>query len=87
MKKAYVKPQLFYEDFELSHNIANCSIAEDDTKTQANYSDGHTCTYDYTLVIGEVIFMEGNNKCGVPMDYADGYCYQTGTDGLTFFHS
>lgn len=89
--KKYVKPDLYYENFELSHSIANCHVEGDDIngngrlEERANLSDGNTCTYD----IGIPLFTSGNGNC--IEDYFDSsyekYCYQTGSSGDTLFSS
>lgn len=87
MKKAYVKPEMFYENFELSHNIANCSIEDGDTRSEAHFSDANTCFYEY--VVGN-IFNQGTSGCDAKFEEIPDlqqYCYQTGSFGVTFFHS
>ena len=56
--KPYVKPEMIYEDFQLSHTIANCSPAMNHTKND--------CDFDSTelfgvLGSGETVFSE--NTC------------------------
>lgn len=82
--KKYVKPDLFYEDFQLSRNVASCSVEDDDSMTSANLSDGNSCYYDFW---GAVLFNTSTGSC--ELDYSDleGYCYQTGSAGYSFFHS
>lgn len=83
--KKYVKPDLFYENFELSHSIANCSAA-------LNHTEG-SCTLDpdeapnLYLGAGENIFASGG--CVYTMDelgYED-YCYWTGESANNIFTS
>lgn len=83
--KVYVKPDLFYESFELSHHIASCSVDDDDTKKMTNATNGTNCTY--TLITGDVLFLESNDSCTTKNSVFEGYCYQTGTDGTSFFSS
>ncbi len=53
MKKQYVKPELYFEDFELSANIATgCEAPTNHTKDQCAYSVG-----------GENVFVEGVTNC------------------------
>lgn len=77
MKKAYVKPQLFYEDFELSHNIANCSAS-------LNHGKNGDCHYE---VAGNVTIFLENINCTNSVGSVEGYCYETGMDGFTLFTS
>ena len=53
MKKQYVKPELYFENFELSANIATgCEAPTNHTKDQCAYSAG-----------GESVFVEGVTNC------------------------
>lgn len=83
--KPYVKPVARYENFELSHSVANCSPA-------MNHSQ-ETCDYDSNelfgmLESGETVFNDG---CTYTKDaflgiYED-FCLQTGEDGYNLFTS
>lgn len=85
--KKYVKPDLVYEDFMLSHNIAACNPFDESKDTNAKFSDGATCTYDFVYA-GIVLFSESNTSCeGTPAQYDEEYCLQTGMDGYNFFAS
>ena len=57
--KKYVKPELYYENFELSHTIANCAFALKHAEYDCSYNigvgtifvkDGGTCTMDASEV-------------------------------------
>lgn len=62
MKKQYIKPELYYEDFELAEAITACG-------TIAGPTDGDTCTWD-GLVPGVPVFnMAVNPNCS--LDYVD----------------
>lgn len=70
--KAYVKPELFYERYELSQHIATCGI-------DVNHDDENSCSPlldgDFWPGLGgTVVLQEG---CGVQPEV---YCYTTGTD-------
>lgn len=83
--KKYVKPTLVYENFELSHNIANCSPA-------MNHGEGE-CVYDSNELLGliapdETVF---NGGCTYTLEVFLGLfeetCLQTGTDSYNLFTS
>lgn len=84
--KKYVKPVLVYENFELSHSIANCSPAMNHSK------DG--CDYDSDELFGliepgETVFNSGS--CTITYDafksVFEDICLQTGTEGFNLFTS
>lgn len=70
--KPYVKPELYYENFELAQHIAGCSMSE------INSVDVTSCTAKGTIssVFGtdhsDAWFVDGNNNCTTK---AEGYCY------------
>ena len=43
MKRAYEKPRVYVETFELLEHIASCKANQDYTKV--TYRDGHSCAY------------------------------------------
>lgn len=58
MKKAYKKPRLFAETFELLEHIASCKANQD--ITAVTYRDGNACTYtDANLTL----FYPENSGC------------------------
>ena len=75
--KKYVKPELYYERFELTQTIADCAW-------QVNDNPYGTCTSvgdpKYGLD-GKVLFTE-DRGCN-----AYEYCYMASTDGLRTFKS
>ena len=84
--KKYVKPMIVYENFELSHCIANCSPA-------MNHSQ-KDCTYDSDelfglLNSGETVFNE--SSCTYTLEWFkekyEGYCMQTGSGDYNLFTS
>lgn len=73
--KPYVKPELYYENFELAQHIAGCSL------TWKNSIDPENCTASGT--IGHIHFDPDsnnawflNNSCTLE---PDDYCYTPGT--------
>lgn len=73
MKKTYVKPQIYFEDFQLSANIAaGCGKPINHTM--------ETCQ----PVPGFVLFVDGNSSCQYTTD-KNGVCYQSFfTEGQIF---
>ena len=62
MKKQYIKPELYYEDFELAEAITACG-------TIAGPTDGNICTWD-GFVEGLPMFnSQVNANC--LLDYSD----------------
>lgn len=82
--KKYVKPDLFYEDFELSHSIANCSAALNHTESECTLDPGEAP--GLFLPAGENVF---STICEYTLDelgYED-YCYWTGSSINNIFTS
>ena len=81
--KPYVKPELHYENFELSHTIANCGIS-------MNHKDIDGCKYDSTMLPGlkegETVFTE-DSTCKYGWNKFEGYCLQTGSGSFNLFTS
>lgn len=75
--KRYVKPELFFEQYELSQHVANCAFEP--------AGDGGF-KGDDDLGLGDfIIISEGTGGCEVT-DYED-YCYTSGPDGMNTFNS
>lgn len=83
--KPYVKPELIFEDFQLSHTVANCSPAMNQSQSE--------CDYDSSELAG---LLEGDEKvfndgCTYSVEYFlsmyEDYCLQTGTEGYNLFTS
>lgn len=68
MKKSYVKPQVYFENFQLSASIAGTC----DPKYKFNYSDINSC---YTTVVGTEGTYFAGEACTVKSD-PEGFCYQ-----------
>ncbi len=85
MKKAYCKPELYYESYELSSNIAgNCatglpSVGE---VNMSNYGD---CRVD--VGGGDFLFLAQGIGCNTAPSEGDGYCYQTFATDIMLFNS
>lgn len=81
--KKYVKPDIFYESFELSQNIAVCGW------DMSNLKDKNSC-----VAIGDET--EGNYpvrlftdapRCEATEDKVEHYCYETGSGSMAIFNS
>lgn len=71
--KKYVKPELVYESFELSQQIAACTY---DSKNTANDIACHFTGINPTTGLTMTIFLEGNSNCTTK---AHAYCEHSGT--------
>lgn len=73
MKKKYSKPELYYERYELSSNIAgNCATGLPVGEiTSSNYRD---CTVS---VGGDFLFLDEGIGCNIKPIDGNGYCYQS----------
>jgi hypothetical protein len=81
MKKIYSKPEIVFEDFSLSTNIAgNCEL---DTPLP---SLKDSCGYP---IRGAVVFTDGINACTYkPQDgMHNGFCYHVPTEYNNLFNS
>lgn len=83
--KPYVKPELIYEDFQLSHTVANCNPAMNQSETDCKYESDEL----FGLINSdETVFNDG---CTYSSDYFEeifeDYCYQTGTADFNLFTS
>lgn len=82
--KKYVKPELFYERYELTQHIADCSWE------LKNSSDDRTCNAepdpdDYPGF--QILFHAGQDGCDLTSDKWQDYCYHNGADGYRLFQS
>lgn len=81
--KKYVKPDLFYENFELSHTIANCSLPLNHQVTEVGCGISE---YD-GVSIGVTLFTAGANCDADISIWTDDYCEFTGTSDYNVFTS
>lgn len=81
--KKYVKPDLCYENFQLSRTIANCSPSMNHHETD--------CFLDSSDLGGNPgdfkIFTEGGAICDVGPGAYEKYCVYQSADGFTIFAS
>ena len=84
--KKYVKPELFYEHYELSQHIADCAW-------ELTNSTKDTCSAqadpDYLLdFVNSDLFMDSNNGCAlIPGKNYHAFCYHDGAQGVNVFAS
>lgn len=80
--KAYVKPELFVERYELSQHIAACGI-------DVNYADTTSCDPrldpGFWNGLNDTVF-SAERSCNMAPENIDVYCYTVGTSeaGKTF---
>ena len=81
MKKIYSKPEIMFESFTLSENIAG------DCDTRINNSTEDVCAY--ITRTGLNVFMSSINACTTHEDDGDynGICYHNPIDTKNLFHS
>ena len=76
--KKYVKPELFYERYELSQHIADCAW-------ELQSGDGASCNAaaDQVKIPGEDLFLlvAENAICDISPEVDERYCYQPGNGG------
>lgn len=88
MKKAYSKPELFCEDYELSTAIAgNCTAALHAAYT--NQSSYHSCSYQIGF---DFLFVESSDVCDTYISDGESWagetiCYQALSDAAFAFSS
>lgn len=76
--KKYVKPELFYESYELSQHIAACGW-------DMNSGDPMSCTADGDPDLGNPeirVFVASNDHCKDATIW-EGYCYENSTGNET----
>lgn len=84
--KKYVKPELFYERYELSQHIADCGWELKDPEGNLTWGQGGACkAYPDSKKWGEgyteTLFTEGIG-CTIDSRVSQDYCYQTGSGGM-----
>lgn len=77
--KKYVKPELFFESFELNQQIAACNF----DLVEGTFDEGNhiNCQYAREDIPGATIFMM-ENGCNTVITSIEGYCYQNSTSGM-----
>lgn len=77
--KKYVKPELFYEQFEVSQHIASCS------GEQLNFDSTKTCIVKNGPLEG--LFCGDHCSTDVSGAEIEDYCYTNGEAGMSLFAS
>ena len=73
--KKYIKPELFYERYELAQHIADC-------QWEMNYANENSCIAETDKVAWDGYYdtlFTDQPRCN-NTDW-EGYCYQTGNEG------
>jgi len=84
VKKTYVKPALYLEDFKLSTNIAACGIKLGATEETCSY----TIYAGMPPFIAPIILFSGvNASCTTTMDNQPQYCTEAPTSATNIFAS
>ena len=73
--KKYVKPELFYERFELSQHIADCQW-----EMQFAVGTCHATPDKNHMGRSPNLFTTDNGNCFIKDNNWQNYCYQPGTD-------
>ena len=89
MKKAYNKPALYVESFQLNQSIASTCNVEwgGNTLGKPGHSSKATCGWDMGNMI---MWVDATTGCDTPIDVdadAFGLCYNTPSGGNTIFGS
>ncbi len=79
MKKNYSKPDLYFESFELTANIANCSHLD---FGKANSADINTCSFSF-YGVGDV-FNNGMCVYNTQNGGLEMFCYHTAPTAALF---
>lgn len=84
MKRKYSKPELYYERYELSSNIAgNCATGL--PVVGINPTDYRTCTVN--VGGGDFLFLTEGIGCNTLPIEGDGFCYQSFSTNEMLFSS
>lgn len=81
--KAYVKPELFYERYELSQHIADCALElqlNDSASCYAIPDPNLTTSFNSSWHL----FVTGNGQCDVQYE---NYCYTVDAGGYNLWRS
>lgn len=84
--KKYVKPELFYEHYELSQHIADCAWELTNSTEDTCSAEADT---DYLpMYVNMNLFESDVNGCAlIPGTNYDDFCYHDGAQGVNVFAS
>lgn len=80
MKKTYVKPEVYFENYELSANIA-VGCGTDFSHDNTNFSSPNNCQYFFGT---DKVFQ---NLTSCTLTNPDKFCYNVPTDSQVIFSS
>lgn len=78
--KPYVKPELYFESFELAQHIAGCNLELMKSGDPANCAASGTIGKD----TADSWFIDGNRNCNI---LVEGYCWTNSSMSLTTINS
>lgn len=81
--KKYVKPELFYERYELTKHIADCSWELQSGSDSQCYAKPDAEDYPGF----QQLFHAQQDGCQMTSDKWQDYCYHNGADGYRLFQS
>lgn len=82
--KTYVKPDLYYEDFELSTHVATCDW---DVTTSKNIYECAATADEDSGMPGMTLFYSSNELCMYNEENYSEYCWTNGSSSMTVFNS
>lgn len=82
--KAYVKPELFYERYELSQHVAAC--AWDRIATEGVCGFKGNAIGDQEFPVPGIVIIDGDTP-GCEWKDDQVYCYTGGAEGISLFNS
>lgn len=83
--RAYVKPELFYENFELAQNIAACDVSYK-VNGQVTYADMNTCYASHPNLGDYGIYLFTNNA-NCDSAALDDFCIEVSASHVTTWKS
>ena len=84
--KKYVKPELFYERYELSQHIADCAW-EMNQGSKENCNASPDLEIFFWLTEENTLFTDTPRCNMIPGVHTEDYCYQSGADGMSTHNS
>lgn len=85
MKKSYVKPQVYFEDFQLSASIA-AGCGSGLNRTDANFGSANSCSYDLEG-FGNIFLSRSTCETVPPDESLEMACYHNPDDVQRLFSS
>ena len=82
--KKYVKPEMFFDQFELSQHIADCMLEYTESSNQQAAETCVAFTDPDLWGSSFPVFIEINTSC---VEKIEEYCYTGGTNGMNTFTS